>query len=136
MASGMDLSNIDTVINYDVPTYIQTYVHRVGRTARAGGSGTAYTMVKVAQFRSFKSLLHQADNSFYSVYPLVTDEVTQPLMATYQHGLATLKNVLALEKQGEQNAHQPINVSTHAHRQTTSLPAGVTLLDGDSIYWL
>lgn len=111
MARGMDLSNVDTVINYDVPTHIQTYVHRVGRTARAGGSGTAFTMVKAAQFRNFKGLLHQADNSFYSIYPTVNDETLQPLMKTYQHGLAALKNVLQLEKHGEQNPHQPLSVS-------------------------
>jgi superfamily II DNA/RNA helicase len=117
MARGMDLSNIDTVINYDVPTYIQTYVHRVGRTARAGTSGTAYTMVKAQQFMSFRSMLHQADNSFYSKYPVVSEEVLQPMMHAYQQGLAALKQVLQMEKQGEQQTHQPMTVRTRRQRE-------------------
>lgn len=110
MARGIDLSNVDTVINYDVPQYIQTYVHRVGRTARAGGSGTSYTFVKAAQFRNFKSMLHHADNSFYSVHPTINEEATAPIMAPYQQGLAALKNLLQLEKHGVQDQRQPITV--------------------------
>ena len=46
LARGMDLTSVDHVINYDVPAHVQTYVHRVGRTARAGKPGTAYTLVR------------------------------------------------------------------------------------------
>jgi len=45
MARCIDVPNISTVILYDVPTNIEAYIHRVGRTARAGKSGTAYTIV-------------------------------------------------------------------------------------------
>jgi superfamily II DNA/RNA helicase len=38
-------STIDYVVSYDVPTFLTTYIHRVGRTARAGRSGTAITIV-------------------------------------------------------------------------------------------
>ena len=46
LARGMDISLVDHVINYDVPAHVQTYVHRVGRTARAGKVGHAYTLVR------------------------------------------------------------------------------------------
>ena len=36
MARGLDLKKIVLVINYDCPTYMEDYVHRVGRTGRAG----------------------------------------------------------------------------------------------------
>jgi len=44
-ARGIDISDITHVINYDVPGNPEDYVHRIGRTARAGASGFAYTFV-------------------------------------------------------------------------------------------
>lgn len=44
-ARGLDISHIKTVINYDVPRDIDTHVHRIGRTGRAGNKGDAYTLL-------------------------------------------------------------------------------------------
>ncbi len=42
-ARGIDIANLEMVINYDLPDVPETYVHRIGRTGRAGNSGTALT---------------------------------------------------------------------------------------------
>ncbi|KAL3526072.1 hypothetical protein ACH5RR_014444 [Cinchona calisaya] len=42
-ARGLDIKDIRVVINYDFPTGIEDYVHRIGRTGRAGATGVAYT---------------------------------------------------------------------------------------------
>lgn len=46
VSRGIDLAGLDHVINYDVPTSVESYVHRVGRTARAGRPGRAWTFVE------------------------------------------------------------------------------------------
>ncbi|HSV57084.1 MAG TPA: DEAD/DEAH box helicase, partial [Magnetospirillaceae bacterium] len=43
-ARGLDIDSLDMVINYDVPLDTESYVHRIGRTARAGKSGRAVTL--------------------------------------------------------------------------------------------
>lgn len=45
MSRGIDVSGIDAVVNYDVPLDPEDYVHRIGRTGRAGAVGHAYTFV-------------------------------------------------------------------------------------------
>jgi ATP-dependent RNA helicase DeaD len=44
-ARGLDIQDVTHIINYDVPTEALTYFHRIGRTARKGGEGTAITLV-------------------------------------------------------------------------------------------
>lgn len=46
MSRGIDVTDIDCVVSYDVPRVFTTYVHRVGRTARAGQPGTAFTLLE------------------------------------------------------------------------------------------
>lgn len=43
-ARGIDIQDLGIVINYDLPDVAETYVHRIGRTGRAGKSGVAYTL--------------------------------------------------------------------------------------------
>jgi superfamily II DNA/RNA helicase len=44
-ARGIDVSNVSHVINYDMPSTPETYIHRIGRTGRAERSGKAYTLI-------------------------------------------------------------------------------------------
>ena len=42
---GIDIPNLKYVINYDMPLTIQEYVHRIGRTGRAGTQGYAFSLI-------------------------------------------------------------------------------------------
>ena len=44
-ARGLDIEGVTHVFNYDIPTDVESYVHRIGRTGRAGGEGVAFTFV-------------------------------------------------------------------------------------------
>ncbi|CAO3654801.1 unnamed protein product [Mucor fragilis] len=57
---GIDLDSVEFVISYDVPHYMDKYIHRVGRTARAGRQGEAYTLVEMQEARHFKEILRHA----------------------------------------------------------------------------
>lgn len=55
-ARGIDVSDIELVVNYDMPANSEDYVHRIGRTGRAGKSGHAISFANTAQKRSIRSL--------------------------------------------------------------------------------
>ena len=55
-ARGLDVSDIDLVFNYDLPQQAEYYVHRIGRTARAGKKGTSFTFVTSRDYPKFKEI--------------------------------------------------------------------------------
>lgn len=56
LSRGIDVDNIDLVVNYDVPRAAEDYVHRIGRTARAARTGTAITLVSSTDLVRFKRI--------------------------------------------------------------------------------
>ncbi|MBR4831397.1 MAG: DEAD/DEAH box helicase, partial [Butyrivibrio sp.] len=56
VARGIDIDDIQMVINYDVPHDVEDYVHRIGRTARADRDGVAYTLVSDDEIWLFKKI--------------------------------------------------------------------------------
>ncbi len=55
-ARGIDIKGVSHVINYDIPFNPEDYVHRIGRTARAMNSGTAYTFASPGEESSLRSI--------------------------------------------------------------------------------
>lgn len=103
LARGMDIFDVDAVINYDAPIHINTYLHRAGRTARAGRSGTVYTLLIAKQVRHFRSMVYEADRGEKKVVTkdmklaLSEDNVMFRMLS---YGLKSLRRVLMRENLG------------------------------------
>ncbi len=69
-ARGIDVDNITLVINYNLPEDPRNYIHRIGRTARAGKSGMAISFVVENDIRQLTNI----ENSIGQVIPVVTEQ--------------------------------------------------------------
>ena len=56
-ARGIDVDDVDAVINYDIPHDVEGYVHRIGRTGRAGREGKAFTFVTVREQYKIREII-------------------------------------------------------------------------------
>ena len=65
---GLDVEGITHVVNYDVPLDPEDYVHRIGRTARAGATGTAVTFLTAADLGAFKTLEYHLGRSLDRIH--------------------------------------------------------------------
>lgn len=68
-ARGIDVKNVTLVINFDLPEEPEAYVHRIGRTARAGEAGLAVSFVSADEF----ALLHAVERKIQQAIPLNTE---------------------------------------------------------------
>ena len=55
-ARGIDINNVDAIINFDIPNIAETYIHRIGRTGRAGKSGIAFSFCSPDENSYIKSI--------------------------------------------------------------------------------
>ena len=67
---GIDVDDISHVINFDMPNIADTYVHRIGRTARAGASGVAFSFCSSDEFAELKAIEKMLGRNL----PLANDE--------------------------------------------------------------
>ncbi len=58
-ARGIDVYDIDAVINYDIPQDNESYIHRIGRTGRAEKTGLAYTFIYPKERRRLNEIVHE-----------------------------------------------------------------------------
>jgi len=72
LSRGIDIKDIDLVINYDVPNDAEDYVHRIGRTARAKSTGIALTLVNEDDMFKFKRIEDLIENEVTKI-PLPID---------------------------------------------------------------
>ncbi|XP_030385513.1 probable ATP-dependent RNA helicase Dbp73D [Scaptodrosophila lebanonensis] len=100
LARGIDVSNIDIVVSYDVPRHIKTYIHRVGRTARAGRPGTAITLLTPKDQPQFRKMLSEVGKPVGEEITVDT-EVETGYAHLYHTALETLRKTLEATKKRE-----------------------------------
>ncbi|KAK7382900.1 hypothetical protein VNO78_28563 [Psophocarpus tetragonolobus] len=93
MTRGMDVEGVRNVINYDMPKYTKTYVHRAGRTARAGQTGRCFTLMSNDEVGRFNKLMKKAKGSACVVHS-VPSSLIEALHSTYQSALSKLKEII------------------------------------------
>lgn len=75
LARGIDVVGVRNVINYDKPAHTKTYIHRAGRTARAGHAGCCFTLLRKEEVRRFKKILQKADNHSFDMHTVPADSI-------------------------------------------------------------
>jgi len=72
-ARGLDISHIKLVVNYVCPDHLEDYVHRVGRTGRAGNQGTAITFITPDECQYALDLIMALESSCKAVPQTLRD---------------------------------------------------------------
>ncbi|XP_050769753.1 probable ATP-dependent RNA helicase DDX47 isoform X2 [Gymnogyps californianus] len=94
---GLDIPHVDVVINFDIPTHSKDYIHRVGRTARAGRSGKSITFVTQYDVELFQRIEHLIGKKL-PAFPTQEEEV---MMLTERVAEAQRFARMELREQGE-----------------------------------
>lgn len=98
LARGIDIEDIDVVISYDMPRHINTYIHRIGRTGRAGHCGTSITMLIDEERKKFNSTLAEAGKAELELIDIKSN-VEEEYAVLYSNALSDLREAIDLEQQ-------------------------------------
>ncbi len=101
MSRGVDLPNVTCVVNYDAAPLARTYVHRVGRTARAGRGGVAVTLLKGGQEKQFHAMRASLAGGAGLERVRVPPGECDARRGAYAGALKALAQVLRAEARGE-----------------------------------
>ncbi|KAI0767938.1 P-loop containing nucleoside triphosphate hydrolase protein [Irpex lacteus] len=93
ISRGIDITHVSHVVSYDAPVDMRKYVHRVGRTARAGREGHAWTLVEEQEARHFKNVMREAGHLDAIKRLRVHEKDLAPLTPHYEAALESLKQV-------------------------------------------
>ena len=106
VARGIDIDEIDLVVNYNVPTSAESYVHRIGRTARAESHGESLTLASYSELEA----LAQIEKHLGSPIPVVMLEGSVA-------EASELAPVTKPTRQGASRPHGPKRPSKSQHRK-------------------
>jgi|EP00505_MAST-04D_sp_SCG-Rhode-Island_P003556 ATP-dependent RNA helicase DDX51/DBP6 len=93
MARGLDIEQVQHVVNYDLPIRAETYIHRVGRAARAGRAGSSYSIMKPTQVPTYETVTSSIKMNSIVEYTLDPEKLVLAV-PKYSKALKTLKERL------------------------------------------
>lgn len=94
IARGIDIPSVSHVISYDVPIDARKYVHRVGRTARAGREGAAWSLVETQEARHFKALMRSFGHLDKVAKVVLAETDLDALRPAYEAALGKLRDAV------------------------------------------
>lgn len=128
LSRGIDVDGIDLVINYDVPRDAEDYVHRIGRTARAGEKGEAFTLVTPRDQVRFRRIEQLIGRSLPKEYLTEEKEKPAPKERTeaVKTGEDTKRPARNKRRKSKKTAAAPTTVPTDTVRTTAPTTASET----------
>ncbi|WP_025725249.1 DEAD/DEAH box helicase [Acholeplasma granularum] len=86
-ARGLDVDDVEVIYNFDLPQQDEIYVHRIGRTGRAGKKGKAYTFVTPSKKRMIDILANYTKAEIKKLNPPTADEVYKQQLKQFKQEL-------------------------------------------------
>lgn len=111
-ARGIDIDQLPHVVNYDLPNVPEDYVHRIGRTGRAGSNGVAVSLVCVDEHQMLRD-----------IEKLIKQKLPQEVVAGFEPDPNAVAQPIQLRSQQHQQSRKPPHASAGNRGNRVSKPA-------------